>query len=105
MTDNFYTLALTDRRRMLADAGFARDDLRIWSHPDGRVIGEGVAAALADEAFLRFLDVEAAPVNESTEIERWGEGETERKSLRLSVSPSLCLSLSPSLRLSVSPSL
>ena len=84
MTDNFYTLALTDRRRMLADAGFARDDLRIWSHPDGRVIGEGVAAALADEAFLRFLDVEAAPVNESTErqrdkeTERQREGETER---------------------------
>jgi hypothetical protein len=55
MTSNFYTYALTDRRRMLADAGFARDDLRIWSHPDGRAIGEGVAAALTDEAFLRFL--------------------------------------------------
>lgn len=55
MTSNFYTFALTDRRRMLADAGFARDDLRIWSHPDGRAIGEGVAAALTDEAFLRFL--------------------------------------------------
>jgi hypothetical protein len=53
---------LTDRRRMLADAGFARDDLRIWAHPDGRAIGEGVAAALTDEAFLRFLNVEAEPV-------------------------------------------
>lgn len=55
MTSNYYTFALTDRRRMLADAGFARDDLRIWSHPDGRAIGEGVAAALTDKAFLRFL--------------------------------------------------
>lgn len=40
---------------MLADAGFARNDLRIWQHPDGRAIGEGVAAALTDTAFLRFL--------------------------------------------------
>ncbi|MGH9936039.1 MAG: hypothetical protein ACREAM_07325 [Blastocatellia bacterium] len=62
MTNNFYTVALTDRRRMLADAGFARDDLRIWSHPDGRAIGEGVAAALTDAAFLRFLKMETASV-------------------------------------------
>jgi hypothetical protein len=62
MNDDFYTFALTDRRRMLADAGFARDDLRIWAHPDGRAIGEGVAAALADEAFLRFLQASTAPV-------------------------------------------
>jgi hypothetical protein len=73
MTYDFYTFALTDRRRMLADAGFARDDLRIWAHPDGRAIGEGVAAALSDEAFLRFLDVEVAPVTESTQ--RYGEPE------------------------------
>jgi hypothetical protein len=62
MTDDFYTFALTDRRRMLADAGFARDDLRIWAHPDGRAIGEGVAAALTDEAFLRFLGELTEPV-------------------------------------------
>ena len=62
MTYDFYTFALTDRRRMLADTGFTRDDLRIWGHPDGRAIGEGVAAALTDEAFLRFLRLEAAPV-------------------------------------------
>lgn len=62
MTDDFYTFALTDRRRMLADAGFARDDLRIWAHSDGRVIGEGVAAALTDEAFLRFLGAPIEPV-------------------------------------------
>ena len=62
MTYDFYTFALADRRRMLADAGFARDDLRIWGRPDGRAIGESVAAALTDEAFLRFMEVEAAPV-------------------------------------------
>jgi hypothetical protein len=73
MTYDFYTFGLTDRRRMLADAGFARDDLRIWAHPDGRAIGEGVAAALSDEAFLRFLDVEPAPVNESAQ--RYEEAE------------------------------
>jgi hypothetical protein len=85
MTYDFYTFALTDRRRMLADAGFARDDLRIWAHPDGRAIGEGVAAALTDEAFLRFLgvEVEAAPVNESAqrqrEAERQGDKQTRRQ--------------------------
>ena len=73
MTYDFYTIVLTDRRRMLADAGFARDELRIWAHSDGRAIGEGVAAALSDEAFLRFMDVEAAPVNESTERQREAE--------------------------------
>jgi len=70
MTNNFYTFALTDRRRMLADTGFSRDDLRIWSHPDGRAIGESVAAALTDEAFLRFLEVETAPFfNDEVESE------------------------------------
>jgi hypothetical protein len=64
MTNDFYTFVLTERRRMLADAGFARDDLRIWAHPDGRAIGEGVAAALTDEAFLRFLKVETEPVSD-----------------------------------------
>ncbi|HKQ80246.1 MAG TPA: hypothetical protein VJ810_41520 [Blastocatellia bacterium] len=63
MTDNFYTFALTDRRRMMADNGFVRDDLRVWSHPDGRAIGESVAAALTDEAFLRFLKLEAAYIS------------------------------------------
>jgi hypothetical protein len=62
MTSDFYIFVLTERRRMLADAGFARDDLRIWTHPDGRAIGEGVAAALTDEAFLRYLNVETEPV-------------------------------------------
>jgi hypothetical protein len=78
MAYDFYTIVLTDRRRMLADAGFARDDLRIWAHPDGRAIGEGVAAALSDESFLRFLDVEAAPVNESTERQREAERQGDK---------------------------
>ena len=58
MTNEFYQLALTDRRRTLADAGFVRNDLRIWEHPDGRSVGEGVAAAVTDEAFLRFLGIQ-----------------------------------------------
>ena len=58
---------------MLADAGFARNDLRIWAHPDGRAIGEGVAAALTDEAFLRFLQVETEPINEPPQIHRDAE--------------------------------
>lgn len=58
MTNEFYQLALTDRRRTLADAEFVRNDLRIWEHPDGRSVGEGVAAALTDEAFLRFLGIQ-----------------------------------------------
>jgi hypothetical protein len=62
MTIDFYIFAMTERRRMLADAGFARDDLRIWAHPDGRAIGDGVAAALTDEAFLRFLEIETEPI-------------------------------------------
>jgi len=60
MIIEFYQLALTDRRRMLADAGFVRDELRIWTHPDGRSIGEGVAAALTDHAFMQFLSGETS---------------------------------------------
>jgi hypothetical protein len=66
MTNRYYKYGVNDRRRMLADAGFSRDDLRIWSHPDGRAIGEGVATALTDEAFFRFLRVE--PPNEMDEM-------------------------------------
>ncbi len=69
MISEFYQLALTDRRRMLADAGFARNDLRIWEHQDGRSIGEGVATALTDEAFLRFLGIEL-PIEIIPEAER-----------------------------------
>ncbi|HMV51181.1 MAG TPA: hypothetical protein PLD20_24610 [Blastocatellia bacterium] len=65
MTTDYYQLPLTQRRRMLADEGFARNDLRIWQHHDGRAIGEGVAAALTDFAFHRFLDAET-PTHEKT---------------------------------------
>ena len=65
MTTDYYQFPLTQRRRMLADEGFARNDLRIWQHNDGRAIGEGVAAALTDAAFHRFLN-SAAPAEEKT---------------------------------------
>jgi hypothetical protein len=58
MTNKYYKHGLNDRRRVLADTGFSRDDLRIWSHPDGRAIGESVATALTDEAFFRFIGIE-----------------------------------------------
>jgi hypothetical protein len=58
MKNNYYRLSLEDRRRLLADAGFARDEYRIWSHPDGRALGEGVAIALTDAALLRYLGLD-----------------------------------------------
>lgn len=58
MTNDYYQLALTERRRLLTEAGFARDDLRVWGHRDGRAVGEAVAAALTDVAFCRFLRIE-----------------------------------------------
>jgi hypothetical protein len=61
MTTNYYQLDLLLRRRMLADAGFVRDGMRVWTHVDGRAIGESVAAALTDAAFCRFLRVEPPP--------------------------------------------
>ena len=57
MSENYYQIDLPARRRMLADQGFVRDELRVWRHFDGRAIGEGVAAALTDAAFCRFLRV------------------------------------------------
>ena len=58
MTSDFYRFRLIDRRRFLADAGFIRNDLRIWSHPDGRAVGEGIISALTDEAFFRYLKID-----------------------------------------------
>lgn len=58
MADAFYQYDLAARRKLMADEGFVRDERHIWSHPDGRVIGEGVAAAITDQAFLRFLKIE-----------------------------------------------
>jgi hypothetical protein len=63
--NEYYHHSVNDRRRLLADAGFSRDDLKIWSHPDGRAIGEGVASALTDEAFFRYLGVRPLPAEEA----------------------------------------
>lgn len=57
MGKQFYQYELPQRRRMLADQGFVRSAQRVWAHPDGRAIGEGVAAALTDAAFCRFLEL------------------------------------------------
>jgi len=62
VANNFYRLSLRERQRLMADAGFARDPFRIWSHPDGRALGEGVAAALTDEALLRYLRIDPATI-------------------------------------------
>ena len=51
----YYRFEAAERRRLLADAGFVRLRDRTWSHPDGRSIGEGVAIALADAPFFRFI--------------------------------------------------
>lgn len=59
MFNLFYQLNPAERRRILADAGFKRNDMRIWEHPDGRAVGEGVISALTDEAFYRYLGVES----------------------------------------------
>jgi hypothetical protein len=59
--DNPYSLELNQRRRLLADAGFARDEHHIWSHADGRSAGEGVLTALTDAAFCRFLKIDIPP--------------------------------------------
>ena len=67
MSENYYQLDLPTRRRMLADQGFVRDPTRVWRHFDGRAIGEGVAAALTDAAFCRFLGVEF-PVDQQEQL-------------------------------------
>jgi hypothetical protein len=71
MTSGFHRFDLIDRRRFLADAGFIRNDLRIWAHPDGRAIGEGIASALTDEAFFRYLkiDLPGRAVDEDGQID------------------------------------
>lgn len=51
----FHRYDAADRRRLLADARFVRRPDRVWVHPDGRAIGEGVAIAIADEPFFRYL--------------------------------------------------
>ena len=76
MTSDFYRFNLIDRRRFLADAGFIRNDLRIWSHPDGRTVGEGIISALTDEAFFSYLKADLpgrAPVKAVDEDEQIDE--------------------------------
>lgn len=58
MTDAFYQMDAAERRRLLADLGFVRDEDRIWRHADGRALGEGVALALTDRALQRYLGVQ-----------------------------------------------
>lgn len=55
--NNWYRYNLETRRQWLIDAGFSRNNERIWSHPDGRAIGESVAIALTDEALVQFLGI------------------------------------------------
>jgi hypothetical protein len=54
---SYYRFGLAERRRYLADTGFTRDEYQIWRHADGRALGEGVASALTDAAFFRYLGV------------------------------------------------
>jgi hypothetical protein len=67
MESIFYRYSATERRRLMADTGFVRGEDRIWSHPDGHSIGEGVALALADEAFFRFLRIPTPEIEELVE--------------------------------------
>ncbi len=57
---------LDHRRRWLKAAGFVRDARNIWSHPDGRALGEGVAMALTEEALARYLGLDA-PIDSHNE--------------------------------------
>lgn len=61
----WYRHDLETRRRWLLDAGFSRNDDRVWSHPDGRAIGESVVVALTDEAFARYLGITLPPPSEA----------------------------------------
>jgi hypothetical protein len=58
MPENWYQIPLTERLQLLQQEGFKRNELRVWSHTDGRVLGESVVAALTDESFLRYLSPE-----------------------------------------------
>jgi hypothetical protein len=59
--NDWYHYDLETRRRLLEEAGFARDRERVWSHPDGRAVGESVIAALTDAAFARYIGVRLPP--------------------------------------------
>jgi hypothetical protein len=70
MVNKYYRLSVEDRRRLLADAGFTRNAYRIWSHADGRALGDGVTAALTDEALLRYLRIAPASVLQNNSKKR-----------------------------------
>ncbi len=55
MPENSYQLSLQERFDLLLEEGFTRDDERIWSHPDGRAIGQSVIAAITDASLMRYL--------------------------------------------------
>jgi len=55
MSAGNYQLELEKRRELLSLANFSPDEYRVWRHPDGRAVGEGVILALVDSAFLRYL--------------------------------------------------
>ena len=53
---------------MLADSGFVRQQDRTWCCQDGRSIGEGVALALADSPFLRYLGIDPAQLEQNSGV-------------------------------------
>jgi len=57
-----YSLTIEERRSLLIKAGFSGDSNRVWTHPDGRAIGEAVISALVDAAFLKYLGFESLAV-------------------------------------------
>jgi hypothetical protein len=59
--NDWYHYDLETRRRLLAEAGFTRDRERVWSHADGRAVGESVIAALTDAAFARYAGLGLPP--------------------------------------------
>ena len=72
-----YRLGLDERRELLSLASFSVDENRVWTHKDGRSIGEGVISALVDSAFLRYVGLEAPP---QAKTARGGEGRRKRQS-------------------------
>lgn len=74
MTEPYYQIPLPERLQLLQQDGFTRNDDRVWSHPDGRAIGESVVAAITDESFLRYLDPEIIEAAEECEDDKTKAG-------------------------------
>jgi hypothetical protein len=79
MLKDYYQLGARKRRRLLADAGFGRDERGIWAHPDGRALGDSVALALTDEALLRYLRISPLSVLRNGAKRRRGRRRSLRK--------------------------